>query len=160
MLARGIMSTEVMTLAPSDTLQEASLKLTLAGFSGAPVVDGHGKLVGVLSETDILRHLKRLVDSELAGRYMATTAHSLALLVMLAERGHPVVKEMLDHLRSAMVSQAMTTKVVTGSPGNTLEEIVALMITHDVNRVPIVEKGVIVGMLTRGDIVRYIARPA
>lgn len=160
MLARGIMSTTVVTLAPSDTLQEASLKLTTGGFSGAPVIDGHGKLVGILSETDILRHLKRLADTELSGRYLATKAHSLALLVMLADRGHPVVKEMLDHLRHAMVSEAMTVKVVTGSPGNTMEEIVSLMITHDVNRVPIMEKGVIVGMLTRGDVVRYIAKPS
>ena len=153
------MATDVLTLAPSDTLQEASLKLTMRGLSGAPVVDEHGKLVGVISEADILKQLKRLADAELSGRYLATKAHSLALLVMLSERGHPIVKELMDHLRASMVSEAMTAKVITGAPGDTLEEIIALMITHDIGNVPIVEKGAVVGIITRGAIVRFISNP-
>jgi CBS domain-containing protein len=158
MLARAIMSTNLVLLAPSDTLQEAALKLMTRGISGAPVVDAEGKIVGILSESDILRHVKRLANDELSGRYLSSSAHSLQLLALLAERGHPAVRDLMEHLRSTLVREAMTEKVVTAPPGATTEEVIALMIRHDINRVPIVEQGRVVGIITRGDLVRMIAK--
>ncbi|HKZ49117.1 MAG TPA: CBS domain-containing protein [Thermoplasmata archaeon] len=158
MLARAIMTADVVTLSPSDTLQEAALRMMTRGISGAPVVDDEGRLVGILGESDILRHIKRLANSELSGRYLSSSAHSLQLLALLAERGHPAVKELMDHLRTALVREAMTEKVVTAPPGATMEEVIALMIRSDINRVPIVERGKVVGIITRGDVVRMIAK--
>jgi len=152
------MTTPVVTLAPSDTLQEASLKMMTRGISGAPVVDDEGRLVGVLGESDILRHIKRLANTELSGRYLSSSAHSLQLLALLAERGHPAVKQLMDHLRGGLVREAMTEKVIIAPPGATMEEIIALMIRHEITRIPIVEKGKVVGIITRGDIIRMIAK--
>jgi len=158
-LVRGFMTTDILAVAPSDTLQEAALKLLTRGVSGAPVVDDQGVLVGILSETDFLRHLKRLADTDLAGKYLSSPAQSLSLLALLAERGHPAARELMDTLRGAMVSDAMTTKVITANPGDTLEEVLGLLIRSDINRVPVIEGGKVVGIVTRGDVLRVIAKP-
>ena len=117
MLAREVMTKEVLTFGPSTTLQEACLALAKAGISGAPVVDRSGKILGVLSETDILSHLK-----------------------------------------TAMVKDAMTKGAVTAKPDSPVEEVVALMVRHDINRVPIVEGGKVLGIVTRADVVEFFGK--
>ena len=158
MLAREVMTREVLTLSPSETLREAALRLQVRGVSGAPVVDAEGRLVGVLSETDFLRYLKRLTDADLAGHYLSSPVHSLTLLAMLAESGHPAVRRVMEHLRTSRVSDAMTVKVLTAVPEDPIEKVVALMIRGNVNRIPILEGARIVGILTRGDILRIVSR--
>jgi len=157
MLAREVMTKEVLTFGPSTTLQEACLALAKAGISGAPVVDRSGKILGVLSETDILSHLKRLADSEVAGRYLAGAASGLAILALLSQKSQ-VLGELLGHLKTAMVKDAMTKGAVTAKPDSPVEEVVALMVRHDINRVPIVEGGKVLGIVTRADVVEFFGK--
>jgi len=156
MLARALMTRDVLSLRPTDTLEEAILKMAERGISGAPVVDEAGRLVGILSESDILSRLKELAEKEISGRYLTTTGHALSLLSFLAERGHPMVSALLEHVRSSRVAEAMKRKVITAIPADTVEEVVALMIRHDINRVPIVERGKVVGIITRADLLRVL----
>jgi len=157
-LAADVMSRKVVALAPSDTLRDACLAFARAGISGAPVTDAGGRLLGILSETDILAHLKRLADSEVTGRFLTREAHSLAILALLGEGAEEAVAELLGHLRTAMVKEAMSKRVITAAPGSPMAEVVALMVRHDINRVPIVEGGRLVGIVTRADVMEYLGK--
>ena len=157
MKIREIMAKTLTTVDASDTLEVAATKMTESGVSGAPVVDSQGILVGILSESDILKHMKTLVDDEVGMRYLSDTTHSLSLFVMLAERDHEVREAVFKRLRAAKVARAMTADVITAKPSDTIESVAALMIEHNVNRIPIVEGGKVVGIVTQADYARLVA---
>lgn len=139
------------------TLEAAAERLVQRGISGAPVVDEGGRLVGILSESDILRHLKRLAEDLLGRRYLASRVHSLDLLAFLGEREHAAVEEVYRKLRQAHVDQVMTKHVRSVAPTDTLEAVAAAMIEHDVNRLPVVDMDRVVGIITRADLARVLA---
>ncbi len=125
------MTREVVTLSPDDSLKAAVEKLSSRGISGAPVVE-NGKVVGILSLSDILSFLGRrhLMDLE---------------------------PEDLEKLRSARVREVMKKKVITVGDRDPVSEAVRLMTRHGVNRLPVVSGGKLVGIIARADIVRYLS---
>lgn len=151
------MTRDVVTLSPSMTLEVAAERFVQRGISGAPVVDEHGRLIGILSESDILRHLKRVAEETLGKRYLTSRVHSLDLLAFLGEREHGAVEEVYRKLRSSKVSDVMTKHAVAMRPTDTLEAVAAAMVAHDVNRLPVVEEGIVVGIITRADLARVLA---
>ncbi len=126
-----VMTREVVTLSPDDSLKAAVEKLSSRGISGAPVVE-NGKVVGILSLSDILSFLGRrhLMDLE---------------------------PEDLEKLRSARVREVMKKKVITVGDRDPVSEAVRLMTRHGVNRLPVVSGGKLVGIIARADIVRYLS---
>lgn len=62
MLVREIMSESVLTLTPETTLREASASLATLGVSGAPVCDGSGRVIGVLTKTDVVDQVGNGLD--------------------------------------------------------------------------------------------------
>ncbi len=157
MWASDVMTRDVVTLSPGMTLEVAAERLVQRGISGAPVVDEHGRLVGVLSESDILRRLKQIAEEHLGKRYLTSRVHSLDLLAFLGEREHAAVEEVYRRLRSSRVSEVMTRHVVAMKPTDTLEAVAAAMIEHDVNRLPVVDADRVVGIITRADLARVLA---
>ncbi len=155
--AADVMTRDVVTLSPDMTLEAAAERLVQRAISGAPVVDSQGRLLGVLSESDILRHLKRLAEDTLGKRYLANRVHSLDLLAFLGEREHAAVEGIYRQLRAAKVFEVMTKRVVAVKPTDTLEAVAAAMIEHDVNRLPVVDQGRVVGIITRADLARVLA---
>jgi len=152
------MSRSVVTLTPDMTLEQAAERFVQRGVSGAPVVDARGNLVGVLSETDILGRLKVLAEEVLGKRYLTERVHSLALLAFLGERAHGAVEEIYRRLRETRVAEAMTRRVHTARPDDSLEKLATLMIREDINRVPVVEGTKVVGIVSRADLTRVVAR--
>lgn len=157
MKIRELMIQEVLTFSESETLELAARKMTEQRVSGGPVVDERMNLIGILSETDILKHMKVLVDDEVGMRYLSDTTHSLSLFVMLAERDHEVRDAVLRRLRETNVKMAMTINVITAKPNDTIESVAALMIKHNVDRIPIVEDEKLIGIVTKSDFARLIA---
>ncbi len=125
------MTREVVTLSPEDSLRTAVEKLSSRGISGAPVVE-NGKVVGILSLSDILSFLGRrhLMDLE---------------------------PEDLEKLRAARVKEVMKKKVITVGDRDPVSEAVRLMTRHGVNRLPVVSGGRLVGIIARADVVRYLS---
>lgn len=154
---RELMTRDVLVLRPERTLEEAALAMTKRRVSGAPVVDPKGRILGILSEADILRKLQQIAEEDVARHYLSDGSHSLALFSLLASKQHRVVAQVYEKLRHATVEETMTRRVHTAEPSDTLEHVAALMIRHDVNRVPIVEDGRIVGILTRADFAKFVA---
>ena len=157
MWAADVMTRDVLTLSPEMSLERAAERLIERGVSGAPVVDKRGRLVGILSESDILRQLQRIAEDMLGKQFLMSRVHSLDLLAILGERQRAVVETVYHRLRASKVSEVMTARVHGVSPTDTLEAVAAAMIEHDVNRLPVVDAGRIVGIITRADLARVLA---
>jgi CBS-domain-containing membrane protein len=104
-----------------------------AGVAGLPVVEADGRVVGMLSQRELLQHL---------------------LTKYLARGGAPAAQP--PDVRPRQVRDVMTRQVLCVSPDQPVAEVAAMMSNKDVDRVPVVSDGRLVGFLTRGDIVRKL----
>lgn len=143
MKASEVMARDVVTVSPQTTVREIAGVMVERRISGVPVVDGSGKLVGMLSETDLLHRaetgtekrrkwwLKAFVDADQLAREYAAS-----------------------HARRA--SDIMSTNVVTVDADADLDAVTDLLDRRKLKRVPVVKDGRLVGIITRGDLVRAL----
>ena len=147
---RDLMTTQVVTLKPDDNVKRAVIKFALDNISGAPVVDNRNHLLGILSENDIL---------DLILKYQEKLERDHPDDVML---NYPMdsgmeetstLKDISDEISNRLVSEIMTRTVMSTTPDESIMEVLKAMIETKVNRLPVVEKGVLVGIISRGDII-------
>jgi CBS domain-containing protein len=117
------------------------------GLSGLPVVDDGGRPVGMLSEGDLLRR------SELG-----TERKRPRWLAFLASPGR--LAEEYTHTHGRLVADVMTDKVYSVAPDTPLQEVVQLMERHRIKRVPVLENGLLVGIISRANLLRALALAA
>ena len=129
-----IMTQRPRTATPETPLRDAALQMARGGISALPVVEENEVIVGMLAERDLLRHL--------LGSYL---------------QGDSPPRPTPDGVNARRaVRDAMTRQVLCVSPEQPLAEVASLMINKDVEQVPVVREGRLVGFLTRGDIVRKL----
>lgn len=135
LLVRDIMTVGPRTVGADLPLRDAAQDMVRAKIGGLPVVDVHNRLIGMLSERELMRHLlaSSLQDGGRSKQPQATGRR--------------------------MVADVMTRQVLCVSPDQPLAEVASIMINKDVDRVPVVHSGELIGMLTRGDIVRKLIGP-
>lgn len=143
MKIKDVMTRDVITVGPETPLKEAAAILGRKGISGLVVVDGDGAIVGVLSEADIL--VKE------SGERVTHTG----ILGWLFETG---ASELEAKLAAHTVGEAMTAPALTIGPERPVHAAAARMIEDGVNRLPVVEDGKLVGIVTRADLVRAFTR--
>ncbi len=146
---RDLMTTDVVTLQPTDTIKTAAIKFAVDNISGAPVVDNRNHLLGIVSQNDILRTLLKyqdLLDKD-NPEGLSILKHSLDS----GEGGDRIVKA-VDEISDMEISTIMTYSALTTSADAPILDVLRAMITMDVNRVPVIEKGVLIGIISRGDI--------
>ena len=139
-----LMQSDVKKAAPGDTLKDAARTLVENRISGMPVCDEQGRVLGVISEGDIL-HKER-------GRSERRTG-PLGWLMDGSPRP--------DATKAAArtVAEAMTSPAVTVVRSNSAATAARLMIEKGVNRLPVVAQGErLVGIVTRADLVRAFTR--
>lgn len=136
-----LMTKDVVTVTATTTLHEAAKLLVEKRISGMPVVDDDDRVIGVLSEADILVK---------AGG----SASRNRLLGWLFE---PDFGDE-DKIRAQTVGEAMSAPALTISSHRPVHEAARLMVGEGVNRLPVVEDGKLVGILTRADVVRAFSR--
>ncbi len=141
MKVSDLMTKDVLAVPPTMTLREAAGLLAERKISGVPVVDAEDRVVGVLSEADILVK---------AGG----TSSRNRLLGWLLE---PDFGDQ-DKIRATTVGEAMSAPALTVSLHRPVHEAARLMVGEGVNRLPVVEDGKLVGILTRADVVRAFSR--
>ncbi|MHB8869914.1 MAG: CBS domain-containing protein [Thermoleophilia bacterium] len=145
--ARDIMRTEVVTIGPDATVRELADLLATHEISGVPVVDDEGALVGVVTEGDVI-----LQDAELHFPHYLQFLDSIIYLESVRK-----FEERFRKTFGNKVADVMSVEVVTVAPEATIHEVTTLMADNEVNRLPVLDGDRLVGIITRGDVVRAIA---
>ncbi len=145
---------EAVVLSPEETVADAVEKFAKHRIGGCPVVDDERHVLGIMTETNILESLKTHYK-ELKMRIPPETIIGISF-VEIAKKREAV--EAFERIANTPVKDAMTREVVTAMPDDELEDVIQKMVRNDVNRIPIVDKGVLVGIVTRGDILRAVRR--
>jgi CBS domain-containing protein len=144
MNAGDVMIREVVTVGPETPVLQIVQLLLARGISGVPVVDEDGTLVGVVSEGDLLRRVE-IGTEKRRGRWRAFFTGTATL----AE----------EYVRShgALARDIMTREVVTVDRATPLGEIAELMEERHIKRVPVLEDGKLVGLVSRSNLLRAFA---
>jgi CBS domain-containing protein len=124
--AKELMNTSVITIGQDEDIYEAMRMMALNNITGLPVVNDEGTLVGIITEKDIL--------------------------VLLCNR----LEEAGTGDQGEKVGQFMTRHVVCFSPEDNLRDIAESLSTNNFRRVPILDGGKLVGIISRRDVIRYI----
>ncbi len=153
-----VMTRTVVTIAPDARLDEAARRLREHHISGLPVVAPPHRVVGVLSERDIVRALHRATGVDSARGLLDL------LLGSAPSKGQSLLEVCLRQLHHARVSDAMSPRVVTVDRETPLVEAARRMRAHQIKRLPVVDaRGELVGIVSRADVVRAVsgeARPS
>lgn len=144
---RDIMQTEVVTVGPGTTVREMAGILAKHKISGVPVVDDQGRVVGMVSEADII-----LQDADLHFPYYIQFLDNVIYLQSFSK-----FEERFRKAFGSKVAQIMSEEVIAISPDASVRDAATLMADRKVNRLPVVAEGTLAGIVTRGDIVQAIA---
>jgi CBS domain-containing protein len=147
MLVREVMTTDVLTFRPEDTVQDAYQRLVALGVDGGPVVDEDDGVVGMLTTDDLLVQETKL-------HY--PTVVSLFGAYLELPSSHRKFEHELRKAVGANVADVMTDHIESCAPDDTLERAATLMHEHEVSRLPVIADGVLVGLVARGDILRAV----
>ncbi len=143
MRAKDIMTSQVVCIGVGESIFDAAELLLGAGISAAPVVDGKGVLVGIVSEADLIRRAE--ID----------TATRKSWLSRLMDSGASAAHDFVGaHTRR--VSDIMTRDVVTAGEDASLGELVDIMERRRVKRIPIVRQGALVGIVSRANLLEAL----
>jgi CBS domain-containing protein len=148
MKARDIMTTDVVTVGPDASVREIARILLDKHLTALPVIDKDGAPIGIVSEGDLL------------GPENATReARRDSWLTLLAE-GEPLSPAFLEWLntQTRTARYLMSKPVISVKEDTDADEIVRLLTTHHVKRVPVVRDGCVVGIVSRGDLLRALFR--
>ena len=146
MQVRDVMTTQLATAHADTTVQELAHQMLVRRVSGIPVVDAAGKLQGMVSEGDLMRR----AETGTGGR-----AHRSWWLRLFGDGA----EEARDYIKThgATAADVMTREVITVSPESDLGEVALLLEKHHIKRTPVLDKGKLVGILSRSDLLRGLA---
>jgi len=147
---REVMTTMVVVATPDDHLIDAARTMREARVSGLPVVTTDRTVVGVVSERDLVAELHRS-----AGLLSFRGLLDL-ILAFSGDADTERVRQSVQRLQSGRVGEIMTKPPVVADPEDSVQECMRLMKQYHVNRLPIVENGRLVGMIARGDVIRWL----
>lgn len=142
MLASDLMNQKVIYVHPQDKIRAAVKKMIENDVSGLPVVNGDMKLLGLVTETDILNYGKLGNKSDYLG----------LLEVMLYRQTPDTFKEEILETLNEDVANVMSESVITVGTDTPVGEIVMIMSEKDINRVFVLEEGIVQGVISRKDI--------
>ena len=142
------MTTNVVTLSPDQTVPAAADILSENRIGGAPVVDASGNVVGLLRDEDLL-----VTEANL---HAPTAIEFLGAELIWPPTLHKFEAE-LKKAAASSVADVMTTEFDTVAPTDSVEDAATLMHDKGLSHVPVVDNGKLVGIVARGDLIRYLA---
>jgi len=145
MIAKDIMTRAVRMIGPKDNVQAAARVMAESGVSALPVVDDAQRVLGIVSEGDLLRRSEmRTAKRHAWWREFLTAPETLAAEYIKT--------------RSRRVLDVMSRPVISVTEQTPLPEIASIMEQHKIKRVPVLQGGTIVGIVSRADVVRAFAQ--
>lgn len=149
-LVRDVMTAPAATLNADDKVELAADRLAEKNVGAMPVVDGNGRLLGMLRDDDLIASEARV--------HVPTFINFLGLGMAFPGEMKHLEKE-LKKIAGATVGEVMQTDPPTVAPDATLEDAATIMHDRGVNSIPVVDAdGVVAGIVARADVVRFIAR--
>ncbi len=140
---RDMMTAQVVTCRPEQTLGDVARLMVERDVRAVPVVNDAGTLLGMVTHRELLRHLlPDYLQRAKSGEVKAPTRSQI-------QRGSADPREI-------PVKEAMARTVLCVSEDQTLSDVASLMNNKDVDRFPVVREGVVVGFLTRADMIRRL----
>lgn len=147
MRAHQIMTKDVITVTPHTSIQDAARIMLRCHLSGLPVVADDGSLLGMISKSDFLRRAET-----------GTTRKRSPILQFFASAGK--LADDFVHERGRKVEDIMTRGAISVNEQTPLNELVDLMEKHDINRLPVMSGKVLVGIVTRSNLLQAVASMA
>lgn len=144
--ARDIMTTEVVAVAVDTSLKELAQKFVETRYSNMPVLDESGKLVGIISETDLIEYQRPL--------HIPTVMTLFDGVFSLGSEKK--FKEEVDRVTATRVGDLYQKNPVTCAPDTPVNELAGLMSKHKVHLLPVVENEQMVGVVARLDLIRVM----
>jgi CBS domain-containing protein len=147
---RDIMTRDIVKVKPDTSVSYIALLMAEHRISGVPVVDEQDRVLGVVTELDMVVRNTRLKLPAFftllnATIYLETPAH---------------IKERLQHMLGLTASEIMSEKSMTITADASIEDLAELMVERQVNPIPVIENGRLAGIVSRSDIVRWMAKGA
>jgi len=146
--ARDIMTTEVMTVSPQTTVLDLARLLAEHKINGAPVVDDNGRLVGVVTQSNLIDRVKKF---ELPHVVTILDAHFYLELP-------GTFKKNLEKLVGNLVSDIMAAPPVTITADVQVDEIASIMARRQVHTLPVLDGDKIIGIIGKIDIIRALGQ--
>jgi CBS domain-containing protein len=146
LVAREIMTTKIITVTPETAVSELAQILATANIGGAPVVDEEGRLLGVVTESDLIDQTKKV--------HIPTVVAILDSLIFL-ERPDKMEKD-IRKIAGTVVGDIYTKNPVTVSEETPLDEIATIMAKKHVHTLPVMRDEQLVGVIGKGDIIRTL----
>lgn len=136
------MQIKVITIHKSATYEDAARLLYEKEISGAPVIDDAGNLVGIISEKDLFKVLYPFYHS----------FHDNPELYTDFEEREKKIQEIKGHI----IEKIMSTKIISVGPETPIMKVGGIMLAKGIHRLPVVEDGKLIGLVSRGQIFKKI----
>ncbi|MBC7100017.1 CBS domain-containing protein [Methanothermobacter tenebrarum] len=150
------MQKNVITIKNDMKIEEAARILRENKISGAPVIDKKNRLVGMLSEGDIIRLLE--VHSPKLNLILPSPLDLIELPIRMKHEYDEIVKG-IKKASLTLVDEIMTRKLITVKPDQSISDAAELMDKHKIKRLPVVDdEGNLIGIITRGDIIGALVK--
>lgn len=145
--ARDIMTREVHTVTPATPIEDLARTFTEKHVDGFPVLDADGRLVGVVTEGDLIHQNQRL--------HIPTVVALFDAVVVLGSSKR--LDEEIRRLTATRVEEIMTREPITVGEDTPVDEIATLMAEEDVHTLPVVDAaGGLVGVIGKVDVIRSL----
>lgn len=143
---KDIMTKELITISPETEIIQATKLLLENHINGIPVTDKTGKLVGILCQSDLIAQQKKLPIPS-----FFTFLDGLITLTSMKQ-----IEKQVQKIAAITVAQAMTPNPVTVQPHTDIEKVAALMVDRSFHTIPVVDKGELVGIVGKEDILKTL----
>jgi CBS domain-containing protein len=143
---KDIMTREIITVSPETEIIQATKLLLENRINGIPVTDETGKLVGILCQSDLIAQQKKLPIPS-----FFTFLDGLITLTSMKQ-----LEKQVQKIAAITVAQAMTPNPVTVKPDTDIEKVAALMVDNSFHTIPVVDKGELVGIVGKEDILKTL----
>lgn len=142
------MKTDVTTVKAGMSVEELGRLFIEKGISGAPVTDDSGRLVGIVTENDLISRSKRL--------HIPTMLRIFDAVIPLEGTG--AMEREIRKMTGLLVSEICTKDVTTISEDTTIEEIATIMSERRVHLLPVVKDGKVAGIVGKREVIKGISR--
>lgn len=144
--AKDIMTKEILTVYPDTEIVQAAKLMLDKHISGLPVVDKEGHLKGIICQSDLMAQQRKI----------PLPSFFILLDSAISLTSPQQIENEVRKMSAVKVSDAMTPDPITVDPETGLEDIATLMVKHNIHTVPVLDRGWLVGIIGKEDVLRTL----